>query len=70
MDFKLRTATKKFVKLNMGKINYEGSRKMVEFSIINISTIDLDAENRRSTQVILKCNFMYVFFCLKRDLPE
>ncbi|XP_023326611.1 glycine receptor subunit alpha-2 [Eurytemora carolleeae] len=50
MDFKLRTATKKFVKLNMGRINYEGSKKMVEFSIINISTIDLDADNRRSTQ--------------------
>lgn len=53
MDFKLRTATKKFVKLNMGRIIYEGSKKMVEFSIINISTIDLDAENKRSTQVIL-----------------
>jgi len=62
MDFKLRTATMDEVVLKAGNISYSGSKKMVEFTISEISILNVEANIKRSTKrlvMIFKRDYFY-----------
>ena len=51
MLFKMRTATKTYVKIEPGEIEYEGKRELVEFLVTNWTVRDHDSTAHRDTKV-------------------
>ena len=50
LEFKMRTATKTYVKIQPGKMEYDGSRELVEFLVTNWTIKDHDLEAQRDTK--------------------
>ena len=47
----MRTATKTYVKIEPGEIEYEGKRELVEFLVTNWTVSDHDKTAQRDTKV-------------------
>ena len=47
----MRTATKTYVKIEPGEIEYEGKRELVEFLVTNWTVSDYDKTAQRDTKV-------------------
>ena len=56
----MRTATKTYVKIEPGKIEYGGKKELVEFLVTNVTIRDHDITAQRDTKVtLLQKNYTY-----------
>ena len=61
--FKMRTATKSYVKIQPGNITYGGKKKLVEFLVTNVTVRDYDVEAQRDTKVNTSVKY-FIQMCL------